>query len=324
MKILVIKLGALGDIVLASAAFAAIKKQFPESDLSLLTTPAYFPVVKDCPYFRQYFFFDREKPFWWQAKKTSAALRQEKFQLVINLQNNFKSNLLTRLSGAPERAGFRKGFGFGLLTKSVVYDRQENALWNLSRVLALADIPPAKQPELYLTEKTKTEAEELLRNSGWNNEVLFGLHPGSSAGWQSKRWPARYWITLAQEISKSGAIPVFFGDSGEFAELEKMAGKVEGKSFNLAGKTSLAILPAVIKRCRAFISTDSGPLFIAAAAGIKTIGLYGPTESKRHAPPGVIALEKNNLRCRPCYRKSCGRPLCLSGITPEDVRLLLS
>jgi len=319
MKILVIKLGALGDIVLASAAFSAIKQHFPESDLSLLTTPAYFPVIKDCPYFKQYFFFDREKPFWPQAQKTSAALRQEKFQLVINLQNNFKSNLLAWLSGALERIGFRKGFRLGLLTKSVVYDQRENALWNLNRVLALANIPEAKRPELYLTPKTETEAEELLKNSGWNNELLFGLHPGSSAGWQSKKWPVRHWVTLAQEISKSGAIPVFFGDSGEFTELEKIAGKVQGKSFNLAGKTSLAILPAAIKRCRAFISTDSGPLFMAAAAGIKTVGLYGPTESKRHAPPGVIVLEKKNLPCRPCYRKSCDQPLCLSGITPEDV-----
>ncbi len=323
MKILVIKLGALGDIVLASAVFSAIKQQFPASDLSLLTTPTYFPVIKDCPYFRQYFFFDREKPFWRQAQKTSTALRQEKFQLVINLQNNAKSNLLAWLSGAAERIGFRKGFWFGLLTKSVVYDQQENALWNLNRVLALANITLAKQPELYLTSKAKTEAEELLKNSGWNNELLFGLHPGSSASWQSKRWPIQHWVTLAQEISKNGAIPIFFGDSSEFVELEKIAGKVQGKSFNLAGKTSLAILPATIKRCQAFISTDSGPLFIAAAAGIKTIGLYGPTESKRHAPPNVIVLEKKDLPCRPCYRKFCGQPLCLSNITPEDVLSIL-
>ena len=102
-----------------------------------------------------------------------------------------------------------------------------------------------------------------------------------------------------------------------------MAGQVPGKSFNLAGKTSLAVLPAAIKRCRAFISTDSGPLFIAAAAGIKTVGLYGPTESKRHAPPGVLILEKKGLRCRPCYRKTCAQPICLSGIKPEDVLSIL-
>ncbi|MFA5393877.1 MAG: lipopolysaccharide heptosyltransferase II [Candidatus Ratteibacteria bacterium] len=323
MKILVIKLGALGDMVLASAAFTAIKRQFPKSDFSLLTTPAYFPIIKDCPYFRQYFLFDREKPFRPQAQKITAELRREKFQLVINLQNNFKSNLLARLSGAPERIGFRKGLRLGLLTKNVVYDQQETALWNLNRVLALADIPAAKQPELYLTSKTETEAENLLKSLGWKNEPLFGLHPGSSAGWQSKRWPVQHWVILARAISKNGAIPVFFGDSSEFTELEEIAGNIQGKSFNLAGKTSLTILPAVIKRCRTFISTDSGPLFIAAAAGIKTVGLYGPTESKRHAPPGVIIMEKKNLPCRPCYRKSCGQPLCLSNITPEDILSVL-
>jgi len=323
MKILVIKLGALGDIILASAAFSAIKRQFPESNLSLLTTPVYSPVVAGCPYFSRFFFFDREKPFWLQAQKTSAALRKERFQLVINLQNNFKSNLLARLSGAPERVGFQKGFWPGLLTKNAVYNRQENALWNLNRVLALAGTPAAEQPELYLTERARTEAETLLGNSGWNNERLVGLHPGSSAGWQSKRWPARHWVILAQAISKSGAVPVFFGDAGEFSELEKMAAKVAGKVFNLAGKTPLSILPAAIKRCRAFVSTDSGPLFIAAAAGIKTIGLYGPTEARRHAPPGVISLEKKDLPCRPCRRKSCSQPLCLSRITPEEVLSLL-
>lgn len=101
--------------------------------------------------------------------------------------------------------------------------------------------------------------------------------------------------------------------------MEKIAGKIKGRMINLVGKTSLTLLPAVVKKCQTLISTDSGPLFLGVAAGIKTIGLYGPTDSRRHAPPGTITLERKEVPCRPCYRKTCSQPLCMEKITPEEV-----
>ncbi|MFH0797068.1 MAG: glycosyltransferase family 9 protein [Candidatus Omnitrophota bacterium] len=318
-KILVIKLGALGDMVLASAAFASLRQSFPKSELALLTTPIYLPLVKDCPYFTEVFLFRREENFFLQASQTGVTLRRKRFSTVVNLQNNFKANLLAYLTGAPERIGFRKGPLPNLLTKSLLYNPEENALWNINQVLALAGAFPAERMELYITPEKETETEDLLKSSGWSGQPLAGLHPGASSGWQSKRWPDQYWVDLARKLSEKGIIPVFFGDSSEYRKLEEISKEVSGKTFNLAGKALLSLLPAIIKKCRVFISTDSGPLFIAAAGGIKTLGLYGPTESRRHAPPGVTVLETAGLACRPCYRKFCSKPVCLTNITPEEV-----
>ena len=321
-KILVIKLGALGDMVLASAAFASLRKSFPNSELSLLTTPIYFPLVKSCSYFTEFFLFRREENFFLQALHSGVTLRRKRFTLVVNLQNNFKANILAYLTGAPERIGFRKGPLRKLLTRSLLYNPAENALWNINQVLTLAGASPAEKMEFYITPEEEKETEDLLKSAGWSGQPLAGLHPGASSGWQSKRWPDQHWMDLARKLSEKGIIPVFFGDNGEYRKLEEINKKILGKTFNLAGKVSLSLLPAVIRRCQVFISTDSGPLFIAAASGIKTLGLYGPTESRRHAPPGVLVLEMAGLACRPCYRKFCARPVCLTNITPEEVLAL--
>ena len=316
-KILVIKLGALGDVVLASAAFSAVRKRFPESKIYLLTTPGYFPLVENCPYFTKVFLYDRKRNFILEAGRVSSLLKKENVQMVLNLQNNLKSNILAWRSGAPERIGFRKGMLPGLLTKSVRYHYEENGLWNINQLLSLAGCGPSENMELYLAPDADSAAEKLLRSAGWREEGLLGLHTGSSPEWPSKRWPKENWICLAENLSEKGFLPVFLGDEEEVPEVRKIVAGIKGKTINLVGKTSLPVLPAVIRKCLTFISTDSGPLFLAAAAGIKTMGLYGPTDSKRHAPPGIMVFEKTDLPCRPCYHKRCREPVCLENITPD-------
>ena len=255
-------------------------------------------------------------------------LRPDIFAALIEVKKaaavaNFKAGLLARLTGAPVRAGFQKGLGLGLLNRPVRYAPAANALENLNRVLARAGAPAAAHLELYLRPETEAAGREKLSRAGWKGEPLIGLHPGSSREWPAKRWPANYWARLSSAIEKRGWRPLFLGDRAAAAETDRILAQTGTRALTLAGRTNLEELSALIKLCRAFVSNDSGPLFLAAAAGIRTIGLYGPTAGKRHAPPGVTVLEAG-LECQPCYRRDCPRPRCLESIPPEAVLRRLS
>ncbi|MBU0548785.1 MAG: glycosyltransferase [Candidatus Omnitrophica bacterium] len=327
-KILVIKLSALGDVVLISPSLRAIRKKFPKPDykISLLVHSPYQEVFFNCPYIDELIvcdFKDKDKGLKGFIK-LSHELRKRNFDFSIDLQNNNKSHLLACLSFIPRRYGYKRKLGF-LLSNSLPVERMsQGPVKHQSRLLNLLDIETEDSSlELWPGKEDEEFVEDFL-NQHWlgANQVLVGMNLSASRKWITKAWPQEYVVRLCEELTAKDIRMVFTGEisdlpwAREMLELFKNA-----KPIIACGKTSVNQLAALIKRCRVFISADSAPLHICAAVGSPYVALFGPTDPVQHSPVGHkgIIIYKN-LSCSPCYKSICARGHeCMSAIRPQEV-----
>jgi lipopolysaccharide heptosyltransferase II len=155
---------------------------------------------------------------------------------------------------------------------------------------------------------------------------LIACHVSSNNG-QSKRWPLPYWATLLDRlIREEGAQIVLTGAPADLPIIENITSRMHEHPINLAGKTSLTQLAALLKRANLLISGDSGPIHMATALGVPIIGIYGPTNPSLSGPvsPDATVL-RSTIWCSPCYNMKdpadCrfNTTQCMKNITPTQV-----
>ncbi len=325
-KILIIKFGAAGDLILAIPSFRAIRKRFPAGKITLLVEPAHHEIVRGCPYLDYIVVYDRKKKDRSLEKtlKLAGRLRGEDFDLVVDLQNNFRSHLISCLSCAPKRYGYNRGIGRFLLTdKAGKFRTTIPPLRHQLRVLNLLGITGIGDDlELWPTEEDEREISEFLSSAGLRpGQRLIGINPGSSKKWESKRWPLARFVELGTRLSRElGARVVITGQKAEQHRSRKLVSSIGGETINAVGKTSLSELACLIRHCQVFISGDSAPLHVAAAMDTRLVALFGPTDPVRHLPPGNNhILIRKDLNCSPCYRGRCYKHICMEEITVDEV-----
>jgi lipopolysaccharide heptosyltransferase II len=172
------------------------------------------------------------------------------------------------------------------------------------------------------------EAEQLLQQAGVQfDKPIIACHVSSNNG-QSKRWPIPYWVKLIDQlIREDGANVTLTGASGDLPLIKAIQQRAHEQPINLAGKTSLVQLAAILKRADLVITGDSGPMHIAAAVGTPLIAIHGPTDPAMSGPisPKATVL-RSDIWCSPCYTAK-GRPAdcrffttqCMKDIMPEQV-----
>jgi len=187
--------------------------------------------------------------------------------------------------------------------------------------------PEDRIPRLYVDEKTREEVEQLLLRAGLQpRKPLIICHINSNNG-QSKRWPIPYWATLIDRlIRQEGAQVVLTGAPGDMPQIDQVTHRMHEQAINLAGKTSLTQLAALLQRADLLISGDSGPLHMGVACGTPIIGIYGPTNPSLGGPvsPDATVL-RSGIWCSPCYnaRDTADCPFyttqCMKNILPSQV-----
>jgi ADP-heptose:LPS heptosyltransferase len=246
--ILVIKLSALGDIILAFPAMAAIRAAHPRARITLLTTPPYAPLLAASPYFN-HIEIDRRARFWDLPSMAHLRRQLAGYDLVYDLQTSARSSAYFKLAGRPAWSGIAKGC---LLPHD---DPGRNSLHTRERLAGqlhdagIFHMPP---PDLAWL-KTASIAHLNLPDS------FTLLIPGASAHRPEKRWP--YFAELARQLAN----PVILGGQGEGAGIS---------GLNLAGQTTLLELAAITARATLAIGNDTGPMHLAAALGIPSIVLF--------------------------------------------------
>ena len=140
------------------------------------------------------------------------------------------------------------------------------------------------------------------------------------ARWETKKWPAEYFAKLAGMILREGNQVVLAGGPEDIPLGSQIAGLSPGVT-DLTGKTGLRELGALLQHCTAYISVDTGPLFIAAAMKRPLVALYGPTRPDRTGPYGSAeaTIIKAPVPCAGCLKKHCDNWICMKAITPEMV-----
>jgi len=328
LNILVIKMSAVGDVILATASLKAIRRKYPKAKICCLVGKEARIVLQKCPYINELIVVDlqhKEKGFW-GACKFSRRLREYRFDIVVDLQNNFKSHLWAFLSFARESYGYNNGkLGF-LLTNTVkVPDNKLSPVAHQFQTLKMLGIPYREDAflELWLSESDKKSAQQLLA-AEWlaENSQVVGVNVSASDKWKTKNWPLEHIARLCDMLAGQNIRVVLTGMEKDREAARHLLTMAKSKPVNLVGKTDLMELAAVIKRCQVYVTPDSAPMHIAAAMRTPFIAFFGPTASQRHLPPArsFVVMERQ-LACAPCYSPTCKimTHVCMREIMPDDV-----
>jgi lipopolysaccharide heptosyltransferase II len=326
-NILLIKLGSLGDVVLSTAAIKAVKARFGANHkITLLVGGGAKDVLLGCPYIDELLVCDlKNKDQGLRGLlKLGASLRRKNFDLVVDLQNNRASHILSLLSLSPDRYGYDNGKFSVLLNHRIKNDRQFlDPVTHQFRILEMLGIAQKNASlELWPQDKDCQFIEELL-SSEWlsSNQKIVGLNLSASRRWTTKNWPLAQMTRLCLGLLKRDLRVVFTGTEEELPLANALAESVkELKPINACGKTSVNQLACLIKRCSVYISADSAPLHIAAATQTPFVAIFGPTDPRRHLPPAKnFALIRKDLPCAPCYKAQCKKNDCMRLISAEEV-----
>ncbi len=331
-KILVIKLSSLGDVILSTAALKAIRTNFGRSgpgagySISFLVGDETKDVLLRSPHIDELLVAD------FKAKdrglrgilSLGRGLRKRGFDIVIDLQNNRRSHILSLLSMAPDRYGYAdRKLGF-LLNRGIKDDKDRaDPLTHQFRILRGLGIEqddyslelwPSQEDENYITE---------LLSSQWikPHQKIVGINISSSSRWESKSWPLEHLVKLCEELGK---VDMRVAVTGVEIDRERAnlvcASAKDPKVINLCAKTTINQLACFIKRCAVYISADSSPLHVASAVGTPFIALFGPTDPRRHlVRSDNCVLLKKELSCSPCYRPQCQSKKCMKLISVDEV-----
>ncbi len=342
-KLLIIKFSSLGDVILSTASLRAIREKFSPSTtlgtdgeesrtirdnfkISFLIGEESKEALLRCPYIDELLvadFKNKDKGLM-GILNLAKILRKKNFDIVVDLQNNRKSHILSFLSLGPCRFGYdNKKFGF-LLNHRIKDEKSPvDPVTHQFRILKMLNID-LENPhlELWPTQEDQRYIDDLL-NSQWlsANQKIIGINIGASERWLTKSWPKGNIIKLCEELGRRDMRVLITGTEKDLAKSNELTNMVKNtRLINTSAKTSVNQLACLIKRCAVFISSDSAPLHIAAAVGTPFVALFGPTDPRRHLPPAKdYAVIKKDLPCSPCYKSKCKTKICMELITPEEV-----
>lgn len=328
MRVLIVKLGSIGDIVHTLPALAAIRRALPRAEISWVVERRSAEILKDNPFLETLIEVDTKALRRWPmsgetlpaTRRQLRRLRASPFDLSIDFQGLLKSALIAKLSGASRRVGFgrtslREPASRFLLTERVnVPARAHIIRKNLALVAGALGIRMPERAEdfkfpIAVSSEHEREADEVVRRVG---EKFIILNPGG--GWPTKLWDAERFGALADAISFNlGLSSVVTYGPGEL----ELAGRVVASSRRGAAhlaNPSLKGFYSLARRASVYVGGDTGPTHLAVAAGTPIVGLFGPTEWWRNGSPRAedICVERLDIGCREdCHRRSCSNWICM-------------
>lgn len=327
-NILIIKLSALGDVILTTAALRAIRNKFPvdKYKITFLVGEESKDLLLRCPYIDELLVCNLKG----KDKGLKGLiglgrnLRQKNFDLAIDLQNNRKSHILSRLSLALDRYGYdNKKYSF-LLNRRIKNDTVAlGPLEHQFRILGMLGIK-LEDPhlELWPSQEDNSYIDDLLK-SEWLSpgQKIIGVNIGASRRWETKVWPIESIVKLCSELGRRDLRVIITGLDSDLPYITSLINSIkDNKPINACGKTSVNQLACLIKKCSVYICGDSAPLHIAAAVKTPFVALFGPTDPKRHLPPAEeYVLIRKDFSCSPCYKPKCKNKKCMESISVQEV-----
>ena len=327
MRILIIKLGSIGDIVHTLPSLAAIRLSLPAAEISWVVEERSAEILRDDPLIDNLIEVDTHSirdgmsvdEILANIRGQIRGLRSFKFDVALDFQGLLKSAAIAKLSGAKKRWGFsraalREPLSRLLLTDTAEVERDVHVIRkNLSLAgIALGIDVPNDEFEFPIFSSTADSKEADAIAGELINTGFAILNPGG--GWVTKLWPAEHFGELADRLWTDLRIAsVLTTGPGEDNLAEGViaasrSGKLLPASLSLKGFYELA------KLARLYVGGDTGPTHIAVAAGTPIVGLFGPTEWWRNGSPnaGDICVERTDIDCRvDCHRRTCSKWICM-------------
>jgi len=334
-NVLLIQLGDIGDVLLTFPAVRALKETFPAARVAVAVREKARELIEECPWAAGVVSINEEKRSWMEEASYQAkfffGLRRYHFDLAIDMKTGDRGALLAFLSGARQRVGLYAHDGrlwrnrvFTHLALPEQAPGRHMAEHYLSLLEEYGIRTDHVQPELVPSEARFRDAREILKKEGVPaDRPVIALQPFSL--WPYKEWGMEKYIGLIRWLVSNYSVSVVVTGSGEERiKADEVMKHCPSNTYNLAGRTSIGTLAAIFRLCKLFIGVDSAGMHIAAATGIPTVSLFGPSSSSDWAPRGQMHLVvRKDLPCVPCQDKGCqdsGASRCLDDLTLEEVK----
>ena len=297
-RILVIQTAWLGDVVLTTPLFAALKRTWPRASLSVVVTPASAPLLANLPDVDGLIVHDKRRGGLKDLGRVMAAVRGGGFDLVVSPHRSARSALLAWRSGAPHRVGYVEASCARAYNIRV---RRPHERHEVERILALAAAVGAKvewdaRPRLVATAEERAAAR-----------VLAGGKPyalvSPSSAWETKRWTPTGFAAAADWLAARGLAVVLTGPPGDVAVGAAVEAAMTTPAINLFGRTDIRGLVALVAEAAVVLANDSAPIHIAAAFDVPTVAVFGATVPAQGFGPRASraeVVEVSGLECRPC------------------------
>ncbi|HEY5649354.1 MAG TPA: glycosyltransferase family 9 protein [Nitrospiria bacterium] len=294
-RFLIVKLGAVGDVVHSLPVLETLRTRFPSARIGWVVEGAAEPLLRGHPLLDEVILLDRGRlkaPGGLRYFRSWArSLKGKKYGVAIDLHNLLKTGVISFSSGAPVRIGFRRfREGNFIFTNRRVgeYKKYPHAVQKYLSLLGPLGINPGDWKIRFGLhwdpEDEKTSGAFWDENNWGPDEKVVAINPG--ANWPSKQWPLGRFSQLADRLSgKYGVRILLLWGPGERNLAQGIAGGMDEASF-IAPETTLRSLLPLLLKCRLMISGDTGPVHLAAALGVPTVCLFGPSHPRRNAPFG--------------------------------------
>jgi heptosyltransferase-2 len=322
----------LGDVVMATPALRALARGRPDARLVAVIREELAPVLGGAPWFERVI-AHRVYRSRGRVARLAARLRVARelrgVDTVVVFPNSFSSALVARWSGAPERVGYARRGRSAWLTRAVAAPRRRGRFqplamerYYLELVAAIGCSPSGTELELFLEPDAEAECERRLAQHGIDPaRGLVCIAPGAAFG-PSKLWPLPYWAELAGALLADGRPVALVHAPGEEALADEIRARTGSALVSLGGAgMTLALLKSVIARARLLVCNDAGARHVAAAFGVRTLVLMGPTALEyTNMNLARTRLLRHPVPCAPCQRPHC--PIdhrCLRGLLPARV-----
>lgn len=330
-RILVIKLKQPGDVLVSTPVIGALKEAWPECRVTFLVPRGTEDMVSGHPGLDGLLVADRRGGTWGQVWRLIRTLRQQRFDLVLELSGGDRGAIYSFLTGARERVGFahprqpfwqRHGCFTRLLPRPPV--KMHMVEQNLEALRALGLTPVNPRLQFFWDDREEQRVQGLLTSCGLADRPFVVMHPG--AGWRFKCWtPSGYARVIEALQEEWGLTTILTGTRAAHEQklLAEIHQECRATPVDLAGRLSLKELGALISKARLFFGMDSAPMHLAAAVNSPAVALFGPSGVFNWGPWGEGHLViKKDWDCLPCGRDGCqGGKIsrCLTELTPEEV-----
>jgi heptosyltransferase-2 len=319
----------IGDAVMTTPAVRAIRRNFPDAWISLLAKPWVASVFDHCPHVDEILTYDANGCHrgFGGTIRLARELRIHRFDAAIFLQNAIEAALIAFLAGIPIRIGFDTDARRLLLTHPVPCTRAIKSIHQTGYYMKMLEgaglVSGSQALELSVGARDRQQAGQILSTRGITpGRRVIGLNPSATFG-PAKQWfPERYADLGDRLVNAHDAAILIFGGPSDRELGRSIVKMMKFPAVDLSGRTSLGEAMALIDRCDAFVTNDSGLMHVAAALNTPLVAIFGSTNSTTTSPySDTSRIVRVPIECSPCMKPVCplGHMNCMRQVTVEMV-----
>jgi heptosyltransferase-2 len=321
-KIFIRSTNWIGDAVMTTPAMGAVREAFPGAEIVIAANPTVAELLRHHPHCDRLLVYDKKGPHQGLGDllRFCREIRKEKFDLAILFQNAIEAAIIAFLARIPRRAGYNTDCRGFLLTHKVMGWRAARRFhhtdYYLNMLAGLGIQGGNGCLQLLCTEEELAWAREQLSDGEW-----VAINPGATYG-SAKRWLPERFAEVADAIAEEySARILLIGGPNEDWIAKEVAANMHTQPLNLAGKTIVRELMALLSQCRLLVTNDSGPMHVAAAFGVPIVAIFGSTDHTTTSPlsPSCRIVRKPTT-CAPCLQTDCPTDhRCMTAVSVTDV-----